>query len=157
MPFTHLPLARAVNRITKLDSTTSDKDVLSRRWLPIDIDPVRPSGISSTKSEHAAAHARAQDIQEWLSDQGWPTPLYADSGNGAHLLYRIDLPNDTDSAALVQRCLQALQDLIDDKQNFADLSRSALWLAEEHILRKEPRIPGESVTIFTWVGSSLPG
>jgi hypothetical protein len=52
---------------------------------------------------------------------------------------------------------QALQDLIDDKGNFADLSQSALWTAEEHILRKEPRTPGAPVTIFTWVGSSLPG
>jgi hypothetical protein len=26
----------------------------------------------------------------------------ADSGNGAHLLYRIDLPNDKESAALIQ-------------------------------------------------------
>ena len=31
------------------------------------------------------------------------------------------------------------------------------WMAEEHILRKEPRTPGAPVTIFTWVGSSLPG
>ena len=91
-------LARAANRIKAWSNlTTADSDIVRRRWLPIDIDPVRPSGISSTKAEHAAAHARAQGIQEWLSDLGWPTPLYADSGNGAHLLYRIDLPNDSAS------------------------------------------------------------
>ena len=28
------------------DATTADGDILRRRWLPIDIDPVRPSGIS---------------------------------------------------------------------------------------------------------------
>ena len=47
-------LARAVNRITKLDSTTSDKDVICRRWLPIDIDPQRPSGISATADSMTA-------------------------------------------------------------------------------------------------------
>jgi hypothetical protein len=102
-------LARAANRIKVWSNlTTADGDIVRRRWLPIDIDPVRPSGISSTKTEHAAAHARAQYIQERLSDLNWPTPLYTDSGNGAHLLYRIDLPNDAASTALIQRCLQAL-------------------------------------------------
>ena len=69
----------------------------------------------------------------------------------------IYLDRDTFAAALeTTEGLQALQDLIDDKQNFVDLSSSALWLAEEHVLRNEPRIPGQPVTIFTWVGSSIP-
>ena len=45
-------LSRRANRIKmrlgKKDSTTSDADILRRRWLPIDIDPLRPSGVSST-------------------------------------------------------------------------------------------------------------
>ena len=102
-------LARAANRVKPWSNlTTADGDIVRRRWLPIDIDPVRPSGISSSKAEHAAAHTRAQGIREWLSDLGWPQPLYADSGNGAHLLYPIDLPNENESTLLVQRCLQAL-------------------------------------------------
>ena len=32
----------------------------------------------------------------------------ADSGNGGHALYRIDLPNDEEAVALLQRCLDAL-------------------------------------------------
>ena len=30
----------------------------------------------------------------WITGLGFPDPVRADSGNGAHLLYRIDLPND---------------------------------------------------------------
>jgi hypothetical protein len=44
----------------------------------------------------------------YLRSEGWPKPLAADSGNGAHLLYRIALPNDAESAELLKRCLHAL-------------------------------------------------
>ena len=102
-------LARAANRIKPWsNSTTTDNDIVKRCWLPVDIDPVRPSGISSSKAEHEAAQHARLAIQTWLSDMGWLSPLYADSGNGAHLLYRIDLPNDSAAATLVQRCLLAI-------------------------------------------------
>ncbi len=40
-------MARAANRIaTKAENTSSDADVVRRRWLFIDIDPNRPSGLS---------------------------------------------------------------------------------------------------------------
>ncbi|MGB9610537.1 MAG: hypothetical protein ACPL7M_06145, partial [Bryobacteraceae bacterium] len=38
----------------------------------------------------------------------WTAPVFSDSGNGAHLLYRIDLPNDAEAAELIKRCLRAL-------------------------------------------------
>ncbi len=102
-------LARSSNHLTEWARlTTSDGDIVRRRWLPIDCDPVRPTGISSTEAEHDAAIARAREIGQWLGKQGWQRPVWADSGNGGHLLYRIDLPNDSDSTLLVQRCLEAL-------------------------------------------------
>ena len=52
-------LARAANRLRKLvgkdTATTGDADSLSRRWILIDLDPVRPSGISATAAEKALA------------------------------------------------------------------------------------------------------
>ena len=54
-------LARRANRVAtrlgKRDATTADADILRRRWLPVDLDPVRPSGVSSTDDEHRAALA----------------------------------------------------------------------------------------------------
>jgi len=115
-------LARAANRIKSWSTlTTSDSDVTRRRWLPIDIDPVRPAGISATNEEHQAALQKAQLIQAWLTDWGWPTPIYADSGNGAHLLYRIDLPNTAASTQLIQRCLQAVATANNDEQVRVDV------------------------------------
>src|SRR5580698_1140233 len=38
-------LARACNRLKeRCEATTSDNNILRRRWLPIDCDPVRPAG-----------------------------------------------------------------------------------------------------------------
>ncbi len=36
---------------------------------------------------------------------GFPDPVVADSGNGAHLLYRMDLPNDSCATDLVKGIL----------------------------------------------------
>jgi len=103
-------LSRCVNRLAKgkAGGATGDGDVLTRSWLLVDLDPVRPSGISSSASEHDAALDRASMIALALSERGWPMPVLADSGNGAHLLYRIDLPNDIDSKQTVQKALAAI-------------------------------------------------
>jgi len=107
-------LARAHNRIRRpaKGESTSDGDIVARRWLLIDADPARPAGISSTDAEHAAALARCQAIAAELEHRGWPAPIVADSGNGGHLLYRIDLP--ADDGGLVARCLAALAKQFDD-------------------------------------------
>ena len=111
-------LSRRANRIeTRLPknaATTADADITRRRWLPVDIDVTRPSGISSSDEEHRIALDAAGRIARYLSEEhGFPEPIRADSGNGAHLLYRIDLPNDEESGALVKRCLQALGAMFD--------------------------------------------
>ena len=112
-------LARRANRIKmrlgRNDATTADADILRRRWFPVDIDPVRPSGVSSTDAEHEAALAAAERIAIWLAEQGFPAPIRADSGNGAHLLYRIDLPNDDSSTALVRGALVTLDALFSNE------------------------------------------
>ena len=102
-------LARA-NNTTKnyAQQTSKDPDVSQRQWMLIDIDPVRPAGISSSKGEKKAAKALVIAVRDWLTAQGWPQPVICDSGNGYHLLYRIDLPNDDFSRDLVKGCLEAL-------------------------------------------------
>ncbi|PWR71404.1 hypothetical protein [Methanospirillum lacunae] len=105
-------LARRANRIkTRLgrtDATTADADIIRRRWLPVDIDPVRISGVSSSDTEHNEALALAESVKAFLSELGWPDPILADSGNGAHLLYSIDLQNDDTSRDLVKSILELL-------------------------------------------------
>ena len=117
-------LSRRSNRMlmemSKKDNTTSDADITRRRWLPIDLDPVRPSGISSSEEEHQRAFCRGLEIVNWLSEKGFPEPIIADSGNGSHLLYRIDLPNDPESTVLVKQVLQVLDGIFSDEAVMVD-------------------------------------
>jgi hypothetical protein len=123
-PINSALLARAKNKIVPYAKhTTSDADILRRRWLPIDLDPVRPAGISATDAEHEAALEQAGAIDQWLRDEfGFPKGVPADSGNGAHLLYRIDLPNDDNSRALVESILKALHEKFTDDRVKVDLT-----------------------------------
>ena len=98
-------LARAVNRLRPAgrNPTTADTDIVLRRWLLIDCDPRRASGVSSSNAEHESALAKAREIRDGLSSLGWPDPIMTDSGNGAQLMYRIDLP--ADDGELVRRVI----------------------------------------------------
>ncbi|NLG84179.1 MAG: hypothetical protein GX493_06150 [Firmicutes bacterium] len=133
-------LARAANHLRPYaETTTADAEILGRRWFPIDLDPVRPADISSTDAEHEAALDRARRVRDWLRERGWPEPVFADSGNGAHLLYRIDLPNDLEALALVNRCLSALALVWDDEvvaidQKVANAAR--IWKLPGTMARK---------------------
>jgi hypothetical protein len=102
-------LARAQNRLqVRAKQTTADHDITRRQWILVDMDAKRPAGISSTTEERTAAKATASAIRGYLKENGWPDPIVADSGNGWHLLYPIDEPNDPATASLIQQVLQAL-------------------------------------------------
>ena len=64
--------------------------------------------------EKEAAKAKARAVRAWLGERGWPEPLAADSGNGYHLLYRVDLENSEEATALVKSCLVSLAAKFDD-------------------------------------------
>ena len=104
-------LARCSNRVkwAKTGDLTTDKDIQARRWLLIDCDATRPSGISATDEEKSASLVVAQRIAEHLALIGWPSPVITDSGNGFHLYYRIDLP--AEDGGLVGKLLAKLQEL----------------------------------------------
>jgi hypothetical protein len=102
---------RRYNRVEQIkgrDPTTSDGDVARRRYLFIDADCERVSGISSTDEEKKKSRAKVLEIRDYLRTQGWPEPIVCDSGNGYHLLYRIDLSADQDRLELVAGVLEAL-------------------------------------------------
>lgn len=104
-------LARANNHTNPYaKGTTNDAadNIVGRRWLLIDCDPMRPADISATEEEKEAARRIAAQIKSYLKALGWSDPVVADSGNGYHLLYRVDLPNDEESRALIESVLKAL-------------------------------------------------
>jgi hypothetical protein len=101
-------LARRANRVDWAGDgeLAKDADVIARRWLLIDADPVRDPLISSTDAEKAEALKTVQGIRADLDARGWPRPVLGDSGNGYHQLYRIDLP--AEDGGVVERILKAL-------------------------------------------------
>ncbi len=74
---------------------TRDADVLERRYLLIDIDPVRPATHrkdSATDGEKEAAFEVAKSVRDCLCKYGIPAPIVVDSGNGYHLYFRLVNP-----------------------------------------------------------------
>lgn len=93
--------------------TTSDKDVIRRRWILVDFDPKRPAKISSTDEEKAMAWERLEIVKKNLSGEGFTEPVVCDSGNGYHLLYRIDLENNSENTQLIKSFLECLANQYD--------------------------------------------
>lgn len=92
---------------------TDDDNVDGFKWLFVDLDPERITGISSTDEELKKSFALAKKISAFLKDYGFEDPVKGMSGNGAHLLYRISLENNDINKNLVEKCLKALSMFFD--------------------------------------------
>lgn len=91
------------------DRTTKDEEIIAYKWLYVDVDPVRQNfNDSSSDEEHEAALQLARYIHQTLKADGWSESLLADSGNGAHILYPLDLPNTEASKKQVESILKKL-------------------------------------------------
>ena len=103
-----------------LDKAAADGDNVSRRWMLVDVDVERPNDTNSTDAEKAAAGEVIFAILECLEGLGWPGPVMIDSGNGWHLLYRIDLPNTKLAQQLVKAVLVELASRFDNDKAKVD-------------------------------------
>jgi len=111
--------ARAHNRLVPYPQlTTSDDEVTRINWLPIDIDPYRPSNIPSSTPELQAALSRRDEVLHHLESLLGPGHCTTGmSGNGAHILIRTDLPNDAPSRAAMKRIGDALVEQFSDPRD----------------------------------------
>lgn len=109
-------LSRSPNYLTPRASlATRDDDILRRRWILVDLDPVRPADTSSNDAELQAAMNRAYDVGNWLIGKQLPEPVMCVSGNGVHLLVPVDFANDASSLSFVKSLLQSLKDKFSDE------------------------------------------
>ncbi len=125
--------------------TISDEDTSAYRFLPVDLDPIRPPDVPATEDEHRAAEALAEGLWAALTvDRGWPDAvLMGDSGNGAHLLWRIELP--TSERPLIKGVLAALAHQFDTDRVRIDpavCNPSRIWRLYGTSNRKDPEAPG---------------
>jgi len=107
-------LARNENKLELTKTLTTDAEIVKRNWFLIDFDPKRPSGISSTDAELESAKIKAGEVVDWLTSLGWPEPVQACSGNGWHVMYRVDEPNDKDALADFEFALKMLSSIFSD-------------------------------------------
>lgn len=117
-------LARMQNKLSISQVTTSDAEIEKRRWFLLDFDPIRPTGISSTDGEWDNARLKADEVAQWLASIGWPEPLQASSGNGWHLMYRVDEPNDSAARTDFEFATKMLSSLFSDDKTNIDTSVS---------------------------------
>ncbi len=119
----NLPGKRGVfYSFAKKNSTTSDRMILCWRFLLVDLDPIRPGKVSSSEEEHRAALNLALTIRAFLMERGIYS-IYADSGNGAHLLlYLKDLPNNPETTKLCRALLQGLACMFNTETVIVDTS-----------------------------------
>ena len=118
-PCDPLLLHKAANRLIKAKrgELTGDAQIRRRLWLLSDYDPVvwgaegQIKGIPATDAERAHALARRDHVHAELQAWGLPAALVADSGNGGHLCWRVDLPAESH---LPERFVKALSALYGD-------------------------------------------
>ena len=110
------------DKILYSSSTTKDNEITKYEWLFIDLDPKRPSDISSNSVELSKALDKQTEVYLFLLKNGFSEPIIAESGNGCHLLYKIDLPNTEENKDILKRFLEYLDLRFSD--NMVEIDKS---------------------------------
>jgi len=115
---------RSLNHFTPYSkNTTTDSEITYRNYILVDVDPKRPSGISSTDSEKQFALDKAEIIKEDLKEYDIQS-ISADSGNGAHLLIPVFLENTEENTKFVKDFLTVIHKKYSDENVDIDLTVS---------------------------------
>ena len=96
------------NRLIQASTTTSDNNIVGIDWLMIDLDPNRPKDTSSSNEQFEEAKKLGNKVYAFLKKQGFEEPVIGVSGNGVHLLYKVNLNSNESSKELIHNCLKAL-------------------------------------------------
>ncbi len=78
------------NQQTTKPLLTHNEDVVGRRFLIIDCDPIRPKNVPATDQELAAARNSAEITKREMMKVGFNEPLMIDSGNGIHMYFLLN-------------------------------------------------------------------
>lgn len=92
----------------KPKSTTSDKEIIARKWCLIDIDVDKPADTNSTDEEKELAKSVVNEVFKFLRNEGFETPIVCDSSNGFHLLYKQAMSASDSNTETMKKFLQVL-------------------------------------------------
>ena len=103
-------------RLVVCKEAIADGDILRRRWVMLDFDPVRKSGTSSTDEQLEKACCVAKKVWEFLFHNGFYDFVGCFSGNGYHIMLPCDMACDEDSDVLVKDFLQVISMLFSTEE-----------------------------------------
>ena len=93
---------------TRPKSTTSDNEIIARKWCLIDVDCEKPSDTNSTDEEKELAKEVVNNVFKFLRDEGFEQPVICDSANGYHLLYKQAMLSTPQNTETMKKFLQVL-------------------------------------------------
>ena len=92
----------------KPKSTTSDNDIVARKWCLIDVDCEKPSDTNSSDEEKKLAQDVVNKVYTFLRDEGFEEPVICDSANGYHLLYKQNMVANAENTETMKTFLRVL-------------------------------------------------
>lgn len=108
---------RGINRLIRgARKTTSDEEIDRISYILVDLDPIRPTKVSSTNEELQSAEELANTIKIFLDEYKFPEPIMAMSGNGYHLLYSVNLENTAENIDIIKKFLNSLATLFNNEK-----------------------------------------
>lgn len=93
---------------TRPKSTTSDNEIIARKWCLIDIDCEKPADTNSSDAEKELAKGVVNNVYKFLRDEGFEQPVVCDSANGYHLLYKMAMRSTQENTETMKNFLKVL-------------------------------------------------
>lgn len=94
--------------VTKPKSTTSDNEIIARKWCLIDVDCEKPADTNSSDEEKELAKDVVNNVYKFLRDEGFEKPIICDSANGFHILLRQAMVSSPENTEIMKKFLQVL-------------------------------------------------
>ena len=93
---------------TRPKSTTSDHEIIARKWCLIDVDVEKPADTNSTDEEKELAKDVVNNVFKFLRDEGFEEPVICDSANGYHILYKQAMKSTPENTETMKNFLKVL-------------------------------------------------
>lgn len=113
------------NKMIKGAKAVSDSGIKYRRWLLVDFDPIREGDvkdIASTDEEMGYSHDIAVEARKFMRNLGFTSPVVCKSGNGYHLLFRVDnIPCNNETNEVCKNVLKYIAKRFSDERVDCDV------------------------------------
>jgi putative DNA primase/helicase len=115
-------IPEAVTNDLQRRKASGNDSVATRRWIFIDVDPVRESDPASDE-ELTAAESKYEAVLLWLNEHGMKPGMTAMSGNGFHIYVPVDgWPNDDEHNNLAKAFIGVLDAKFSDNRAKVDVA-----------------------------------